>query len=568
MALSAPEAARQLAQCRNSESVRKDQLSSYWKQFGIDLSIVTYQDRDVQIGQKLARLNFLSRPLVMKKITGKLRPAVEAALSHVSQRPYLVGYSRQPFRDPKGEHSAARASGELLTSSVLWRCAYDQPIEWFAEWIGYLEEGTHHYGRMEYFLAAAIDAGNKVVLSTLLSSLDGTHPIGVTSGAGIRALLLAENPTGWNAVERLLLSAGRAEGLRQTIVECADELNPRAFRRVLRHIVEHDLLRFSSVARAYSLWFPGLATVPSTISANRVLSMVLEMLDDRSLEPDESFHQVYLRLWTDAFDDVQVAVKRATKLITSSSPEVRLAVTVACGELRHTLAGPVLKTALSDRDRNIVDHALIGILGYGETPELKKLFSKDLYRIALERKGTEASPLGLKSEQLWSLAARFSEKSELIAIAGSFSELPANTRSLLACLFDEIKDQKVRRQLALSCLADGQEFVRHRGAKELERDPYDDETFAILEKHLSKKGSSIRSEVLTLLAGQKGQGVLDCAARLSASDNENQKRGGEELYKLLAAKGQSVPGTPKVSDAGAPPRASRYNVFGLADPSQ
>ena len=53
----------------------------------------------------------------------------------------------------------------------------------------------------------------------------------------------------------MLLAAQRQEGLRQNILETIDEAHPEAFRRMLRIIIDNDMVRFSSVIRAVDVWF-------------------------------------------------------------------------------------------------------------------------------------------------------------------------------------------------------------------------------------------------------------------------------------------------------------------------
>jgi len=61
-------------------------------------------------------------------------------------------------------------------------------------------------------------------------------------------------------MEKFLLAAQRQEGLRQVILETVDEAHPDAFRRMLRLILDNELLRFSATLRAMDVWF-GSATM-------------------------------------------------------------------------------------------------------------------------------------------------------------------------------------------------------------------------------------------------------------------------------------------------------------------
>ena len=130
-----------------------------------------------------------------------------------------------------------------------------------------------------------------------------------------RAMLISARPEGWEFVEKLLLAAQRQEGLRQVILESIDEAHPEAFRRMLRLILEHNLLRFSATVRAADVWF-GLhwdSATPAVI--RKAIEQVLCFLDDQQSRREaiekatgETF---YLALWSAGFDDVHTAIPLA-----------------------------------------------------------------------------------------------------------------------------------------------------------------------------------------------------------------------------------------------------------------
>ena len=104
-----------------------------------------------------------------------------------------------------------------------------EPV-WLARWAGHLlaqswQISSHLVG---WLLAAAVEAGNDEVFELLLASTDGSDEVATMGRHVPIALLCAERPDGWERVERLLLSAQRQEGLRQSILEVVDEAHPEA----------------------------------------------------------------------------------------------------------------------------------------------------------------------------------------------------------------------------------------------------------------------------------------------------------------------------------------------------
>ena len=98
---------------------------------------------------------------------------------------------------------------------------YDQPVEWWAEWAGYL------YGAysMQLVKAAAIDSGKtdgQTVFDILEASALGEHKIGRMGRHVPGTLLKAERRDGWELMAKTLAAAGRQEGVRQAILETVD----------------------------------------------------------------------------------------------------------------------------------------------------------------------------------------------------------------------------------------------------------------------------------------------------------------------------------------------------------
>ncbi len=175
----------------------------------------------------------------------KVEQEVLGALALCDRLPYQAGWMRKPFRAPgRADISAGRRN--LLYSQLthLLR-GYDQPIGWLAAWAPHISAfgGEDVAGLL---LAAAIDAGGETgdeVFQILIDSANGEHEVGRMGRHVTRALMTCSRPEGWEYIEKLLLAAQRQEGLRQTILETVDEAHPEAFRRMLRLIIDQNLMR-------------------------------------------------------------------------------------------------------------------------------------------------------------------------------------------------------------------------------------------------------------------------------------------------------------------------------------
>ncbi len=191
-----------------------------------------------------------------------------------------MGYSRRSFRVPGVTSYKQRWWLESLISTVR---NYEFDLPTLASWCPYLGYGNDVLG---YLFAGAIDAGDAVgqeVFEILIASAKGEHEIGTMGRHVVRSLLLANCPEGWEFVEKLLVAAQRQEGLRQSILESVDEAHPIAFQRMLKLILDENLIRFAATLRAVDVdvWFGFGLDVLQEKQARVIVAQVLEFLTDK-----------------------------------------------------------------------------------------------------------------------------------------------------------------------------------------------------------------------------------------------------------------------------------------------
>src|SRR5262249_32802431 len=269
----------------------------------------------------------------------RLAGHLEAGWQLCARLPYEIDYERKAFRAPTDESVCKSARAGWLRMLIGELEGYDPDVVWCATWAAYLGGG---YGAdsLGVLLAAALDAGGEegeAVFRVLKESGSNQHEIGGMGRHVTRALLVASRPDGWEYVEKMLLAAQRQEGLRQVILESIDEAHPQAFRRLLRLILDHNLIRFSATVRAVDVWF-GLrwdSVSPGVIK--KALEMVVTFLDDpasrsEALKKDKG-EPLYLALWTLGFEDALAAVPHAAALLKDPAVERRFLAVHFLGQL-------------------------------------------------------------------------------------------------------------------------------------------------------------------------------------------------------------------------------------------
>ena len=189
----------------------------------------------------------------------------------------------------------------------------------------------------EYYLAAKLDEGDEQAedaLEGIFYRDDGTMKTEY-----IRAIMMSHNEKMYEMVGKTLVAARLSEGLRQSICENMDFGTEEAFRYMLNVVVENDLIRFSSVKRAFYV-FTGLGYAEDK-DMERISAKQLELIRQALSDPAkieemisaEDSVQIYLGLWAIGLHDIDPALDRAEKLCLEGSHHQRL---TACYFLAYT----------------------------------------------------------------------------------------------------------------------------------------------------------------------------------------------------------------------------------------
>ncbi|GCE16788.1 DUF5724 domain-containing protein [Dictyobacter kobayashii] len=222
----------------------------------------------------LADLSSKERYAIFVAVVPRLATHLEAAWQLFEQLPYQFLAHRRAFRAPAQTRAYREKRLVWLRNIILQLAPYrEKELAWFAAWVAYLAPyNTQPFGIL---FAATIDAGGsegEEIFQLLLACARGEHEIGRMGRHVTTGLLVADRQDGWTLVEHLLLAAQREEGLRQVILETVDEAHPQAFRRMLKLILEHNLLRFSAIVRAVDVWLGFDRDVSDADDLRRALS--------------------------------------------------------------------------------------------------------------------------------------------------------------------------------------------------------------------------------------------------------------------------------------------------------
>ncbi len=184
------------------------------------------------------------------------------------------------------------------------------------------------HARNEHFsyaeiLAAQIDRGNDKTVQAVKDILLGEGNTAMLSHELIRGIVMSKSEELYDILGRFLLAARLQEGARQAVCETMDAGRPEAFLHLFAVIEENDLIRYSSVKRAVSVWIG----IFNEKSVDRISDKLLRLMGRCLREPDfcreqlatEDSVAISCALWAKGFYDADAAVGAVQELIVSGT---------------------------------------------------------------------------------------------------------------------------------------------------------------------------------------------------------------------------------------------------------
>jgi hypothetical protein len=495
------------------------------------------------------------RGKVFAALFPKLAAEIEAAWQLLKRLPYRLDPDRRAFRAPNRPEVSQKRRGFWLAQLIEVCKGFDQDVVWFATWAGRISVYSAA-DAIGILLAAAIDLGSNCgeeVFEILCQSASGQHPIGMMGRHVTRGLLCCSRPQAWEFMEKTLLAAQRQEGLRQVILETVDEAHPEAFRRMLRLILNENLVRFSSVVRAVDVWFGFQWDSVSTGVVRRAIELALTYLDDpkarqKALAGDDA-EAVYLALWAIAFEDIDQVIGPATKLLQHKSPEHRFAALKLLADMALPEALKLMLRTLDDDDLRLVAFTVQQLTMYDDCPSSPEVFKRveKVYERFPEKK-QRLKPI------LWPWCAPVADRSVVAEALEShlgsreparlipyFSAMDSFTRSRVVEKIAKMKSwDAATRETLFKLIGDSSSFVREAALKAVARCKVTEDEAKDLERLLSRKSGDLRRGVLAVLLNQSDTSALASAERLLHSSNSLRRLAGLELLRQLAGARRQV----------------------------
>lgn len=516
---------------------------------------------------EIDKLSVADRSKIFAALGKELAPTIEAAWQYLKSTPYQ-GCFRAPKNPSISLENRVRWLNQLASA-----IAEFQPevvtVPWMIGWGG--KAFGWNADCVVPLAVAAMNGKSKLgdeVYEELRKIVTREHSVATMSSYVIQALLESNRESGWELVEKTLLAAQRQEGLRQIIVQNSATAHPDAFVRILRLIVDQDLIRFSSVARSVDVWLRLMWDSASTKVLKENVEAVLSFLESpakrkeamSSTDPET----VYRALWCYAFEDAEQAVTHAKKLLQNSNEEIRYVAVWLLTLLGIDSAQKLKANAIDDGNLQVAVLAACDLSGLdGDSEVLEELevdsgidFESD-DKNYFERLEGLYLRLPEKAETLkamvWPWTERKIKRSDIAGLL--FHHLGARppTRmlpymkgldswqqaSLVEALAAQKKWDKLTRSTLLELAGHASPDVRKAVFNSLAKQKLNEAECIALEGYLNRTAADLRNGVVSLLRGQDDRAALASAKRLLQAKEGPRRLAGLELLRQLATENRS-----------------------------
>ncbi|WP_053374309.1 DUF4132 domain-containing protein [Paenibacillus sp. FJAT-27812] len=241
--------------------------------------------------------------------------------TYATEYPYSTGYARRPFRTREQRLHLDRLLAKMISLFYLNGRQFSV-IEYLTK-ANYIAENDYQFPKTAIadIIAYGIDDNNEAVMTALKDIIYGDNNTALLSRSMISGIFLSHSLEAYRMLGELLVAARLQEGLRQSIVEAMDEGTIEAMQYMLEVVIEHDLIRYSSVIRALDVWTGlGLEAANSRV-AKKNLEFAARCLADASACEEglasSNVNELYMSLWAIAVREEQQLYDKIRFLMTS-----------------------------------------------------------------------------------------------------------------------------------------------------------------------------------------------------------------------------------------------------------
>lgn len=429
---------------------------------------------------------------------------------------------------------------------------------------------------LECLIAEEIRSGNTEVKNLLREAIYGDNSEIPLTIRMIHGIVISGDTELLEDLGKLLLTAGLQEGLRQNILEAADEGSAETMIYLLKLCLDNDLFRFSSAIRAFSVWSGLGFESEKAATVKKYAALAYECLVDEAkrrayLESSNNL-EAYFALWAMGCYEAADTDAEVEKLLTDERHYRRV---LGWYFVRSTDSEQYkMQTAcrfLDERDEELLawiisclEFSFDSLRGFGKADgkwkrvaafadpllpaskaERRELFGKleELARfIGKKSKTFKGNPFEYTSVELgsgkllmcmMSLAAYDVDEELIDRLMGDSDLMDYYSKKWFISGY-LIPEKKYSHHAFLrSLLSDRSQYIRLDALERLADCKLDDEDIDALVRGLRSKDSSFRQQILAVLKKQPAGYVQRAVSALLDAKEEYQRQSGIELVMEL-----------------------------------
>lgn len=454
---------------------------------------------------------------------------------------------------------------ELLSSLIGLSC-YQGTVE---DWLYSGEPAPRSYG---YLLALEIRRGREDLIRLLWEALMGDNSQLLLTREIIQAVVISGHDGLMDALIKRLLAAGLQEGVRQQILEAADQGTVQVLTRILKVCLEHNLFRYSSTIRAFDTW-TGLEYDNSKPEQVRQYGqLAYECLTDASRRQEYlekgSPIQAYFALWGQGCLEVQDTYPMVAQLLQDPHRDRKIVgwlFVSRTDQNRYRMA--VASQHLEERDPELLAWVIWNLaqtwklrrtswniwarqeagksVPNPDLPSCKEKRVELFFRLKETAQGIGSKKqtfrgtpfpfvrVTLESERVYgcmlSLAGYDMDEDLVAELLTLAPKMPADLRQSLVCCFLLPEEKESHRAFLRSCLKDRSVSVKELAVQRLAECQLTQEDVCLLAESLRTQSSSLRAAIVAVLGQQTPTLLGPLLPKMLTSEEEHQNQVAMEL---------------------------------------
>nr|WP_246096563.1 DUF5724 domain-containing protein [Paenibacillus sinopodophylli] len=240
---------------------------------------------------------------------------------HAVEYPYSTGYARRPFRTKEQRLHLDRLLNKMISLFYL-NGRHFSVIDYLTK-ADYITENEYRFptAAIADSIAYGIDSGNEAIVHALRDIIYGDNQNALLSRSMIAGIFLSHSAEAYRMIGELLVAARLQEGLRQSIVESMDEGAIGAMLYMMEVIIEHDLIRYSSVIRALDVWTGlGLEAANARLARQNIAYAAQCLAESDILKQglaSDDVNKLYMSLWALAVWEEKQLYEQISVIMTS-----------------------------------------------------------------------------------------------------------------------------------------------------------------------------------------------------------------------------------------------------------